>query len=536
MVPPTLIPNLPTSNLMAILITLIPILLYAEMHYRLPSFKGRLYKQEPEILFDLPYRIQGDTIPVLLLVKDADRFPIQIRQVEIRILSPTDQQLLATFTDNETYLVEQKWFSRIFQLDAAPFKNESIWIDCHVRINLKNKLKTIKNDNYRTLSQAPFRTFIDSEPLPSPNGWLWGDLHCHSSFTEDQVEFGIPPERIQPLAQALGLSFCALTEHSYDLDDYPDSWTENDPNLTKWHDFQSTIHQLNHDHQDFLILAGEEVSVDNGFGQTVHLAVINDPKFHFGTGDGMEAKLGRMTEYHYATILNEISPHTLVFAAHPVTRQPFSHRLILRRGIWNCRDLHPALNGFQILAGTNNQEEVKAGKALWIRQLLRGQKQYIYAGNDAHGNFNRFRQIQTPLLKMHEHNNQIFGYNLTGVKATLPMQPDKLVESLKSGSVFTSNGPFLDIHSEDSHALSLTAKSSQFFGTLQKISIIAGDFNQQTEFTHKIINCHSGEYNISMRLELGDLQTVGYVRAEVTTRKDKFALTNPVWFQKKSVN
>jgi len=536
MIPLTLILTLSTSNLMAILITIIPILLYAEMHYRLPYFKGRLYKQEPEILFDLPYRVQGDTIPVLLLVKDADRFPIQIQQIEIRILSPNDHQILSTFIDNETYLLEQKWFSRIFQLDATSFKNESILIDCLVRINIKNKTKTIKNDNYRTLSQAPFRTFIDSEPLPCPNGWLWGDLHCHSSFTEDQVEFGIPPERIQPLAQAMGLSFCALTEHSYDLDDYPDSWTENDPNLTKWHYFQSTIRQLNQNHQDFLILAGEEVSVDNGFGQTVHLAVINDPNFYVGTGDGMEAKLGRMTEHHYATILNEISPNTLVFAAHPVTRQPFSHRLILRRGMWNRWDLHPVLNGFQILSGTNDQEELKAGKSLWILQLLRGQKKYIYAGNDSHGNFNRFRQIRTPLLKMHEHTNQIFGYNLTAVGATLPMQSEKLIECLKSGSVFTSNGPFLDIHSEDSNTLSLTAKSSNFFGSLQKITIIAGDLNQHKEFIYKTVNCQSGEYSITMRLELVDLLTAGYVRAELTTRKDKFALTNPVWFREKTLN
>jgi hypothetical protein len=532
-----LFPVLSISHLCIALFALIPIFfLYAEMHFRLPFFKGWLYQQEPEILFDLPYRIQGDTIPVLLLVKDADQFPIQIQQVEIRILSPIDHQSLSTFIDNETYFLEQKWFSRIFELDATPFKNESILIDCLVRINIKNKTKTIRNDNYRTLSQAPFRTFIDSEPLPGLNGWLWGDLHCHSSFTEDQVEFGMPPERIRPLAQAMGLSFCALTEHSYDMDDYPGSWTKNDPNLAKWHDFQSIIQQLNQNHPDFLILPGEEVSADNGFGQTVHLAVVNDPQFYPGTGDGMEAKLGHMTEHHYAKVLSEVSPNTLVFAAHPVAHQPFSHRLLLRRGMWNRWDLQPALHGYQIIAGSNDKNELSGGKSLWIHQLLRGQKQYIYAGNDAHGNFNRFRQIKIPMLKMHEHANQIFGYNLTGVKATLPMQPDKLIAKLKSGSVFTSNGPFLNIYLEHRNMMSLIAKSSNFFGSLQKITLIAGDLNQQKEIIYKIINCQSGEYSIALRLELIDIPTAGYIRAELTTRKDKFALTNPVWFCEKTVN
>ncbi|MCK4296427.1 MAG: hypothetical protein KAX28_07220, partial [Candidatus Marinimicrobia bacterium] len=54
---------------------LLPIFLYAEIHYHLPFFVGRLYKKQPEIIFDLPYRIQSDFLPVMLLMKDSDRYP-----------------------------------------------------------------------------------------------------------------------------------------------------------------------------------------------------------------------------------------------------------------------------------------------------------------------------------------------------------------------------------------------------------------------------------------------------------------------------
>ena len=52
---------------------------------------------------------------------------------------------------------------------------------------------------------------------------------------------------------------------------------------------------------------------------------------------------------------------------------------------------------------------------IWIRLLLDGYHKFIYAGNDAHGNFNMYRQIKTPMLSLYEKKEQLFGEFRTGV-------------------------------------------------------------------------------------------------------------------------
>ena len=54
----------------------LPLFLYAETHYRFKYFFSFLKKQEPELLADAPHRVEpGKDIPILILSKDADRYP-----------------------------------------------------------------------------------------------------------------------------------------------------------------------------------------------------------------------------------------------------------------------------------------------------------------------------------------------------------------------------------------------------------------------------------------------------------------------------
>ncbi len=517
------------KNILESLAGLLPVILYAEMHYRLPFFKGILFKNQPEILFDLPYRTETGTIPVLFLIKDAHRFPIEIGTIRIRIKSPEHSVLIKELQFEIKKVVDQKWYYRIFEIDVSEFKDQYLLLDCIADVQIRRKNISIINDNFQTLSQRPFKIFVDSESLPAEKGWLWGDLHCHSSFTEDQVEFGAPPASLPSMGKALGVSFCALTEHSYDLDNVDDSWIINDPELKKWADFQSEIRKVNQQNPDFLIIPGEEVSVDNGFGKTVHMAVLNDTNFHIGTGDGMEGSLGKETELHYHTVLSSLPEHSLAFAAHPFDHPSLSHRLLIHRGSWNRWDINPKLHGFQILNGSTGQE-FQDGKAFWISQLLKGQRAYLYAGNDSHGNFNRFRQLVIPLLRMHEHQHQIFGYNLTGVKVNNTRTIDGIIHDLKQSSVIISNGPFLDISLDNDHTLHLTAKSSSFFGAIRQLQLFIGDIQHRQESFYKTIRNQAGKFRTALSFPLTDIPKQGYIRAELSTYKEKFALTNPVWF------
>jgi hypothetical protein len=53
--------------------------------------------------------------------------------------------------------------------------------------------------------------------------------------------------------------------------------------------------------------------------------------------------------------------------------------------------------------------------------LLTGKRCHIYAGNDAHGNFNRFRQVKLPILRLWEREAHLFGRVTTRVRALQPL-------------------------------------------------------------------------------------------------------------------
>lgn len=542
----TAITTLPIHAPLEIGLFLGPVILYAEMHYRLRFLRGRLYKKLPEIVFDTPRRIQADHLPVVLLIKDAHWFPIGLKEVSLTITSPFDPALCEKQVFTENMSINRQWFTREYSLDVTRFHDHLLKIDCTAVVECHGHSYLIRNDNYTGLSQAPFSVFIDSEALPAENGWQWGDLHCHSSWTTDQVEFGLPPVALPNLATAMGLSFCGLTEHSYDLDDHPDSWTTNDPQLRKWNEYRAEIESVNAARKDFIIIPGEEASVDNGLGRNVHLAVLNNSEFFRGSGDGLEGTLGFPSEFSYQQILQKADPRALIFAAHPLTRPPFSQWLVARRGIWNRHDHHTRLDGWQILNGQDGPEILK-GKDFWVSKLLSGSRAYIYAGNDAHGNFNRFRQIRIPLVNMYEHERQVFGEFLTGVRTGGNQDVNELVSHLKNGPVIVSNGPFLNLIAIDSHrrrfeigetmkeqpvALEITALSTRHFGAIRRIKIFTGDLLKKREAPYKTFEIIQGVNCKTITLPVENLPAPGYFRAEIETQSAKFALTNPIWFSK----
>ncbi|MDD5230874.1 MAG: hypothetical protein PHC43_06050, partial [Candidatus Marinimicrobia bacterium] len=103
---------LPTLQSPVIWLWLSPILLYAEMHYRLKFLKGRLYKKQPEIVFDAPRRIQSTDLPIVLLIKDAHWFPVILKEVRLKITSPFDNSLCKEQVFKENLAINRQWFTR----------------------------------------------------------------------------------------------------------------------------------------------------------------------------------------------------------------------------------------------------------------------------------------------------------------------------------------------------------------------------------------------------------------------------------------
>lgn len=523
--------------------SLIFVFTYAEIHFRIPLIRGFIYRKQPEIIFDTPYRIQTDQLPVLLLIKDADRFPIYLKEVQIEVINRESGKILISKNVTENIGIASRWFNKIYWIDAGKLKGQTIEISCKGLFSRNGKDFIVQNDNYPGLSHKNLKTLIDPESLPAAKGWISGDIHCHSHYTEDQVEFGLPIQLFPEIGPTMGLSFSGITDHSYDLDDKPGSWVKFDRRLLKYKKSREEIETLNKKFKNYILIPGEELTVDNGNGKYVHMLILNNKHFIPGNADGVEGVFNHKIARYYAEIAELADGSMLTASAHPFTKFPLIQQLILKRGVWKFNDRTGKLDGHQILNGKVD-EAFKKGKELWIKQLLAGQRKYIYAGNDSHGNLNRFRQVQTPLLKLYERNHQIFGECRTMVKFDIPGNVETLIKTLKNGEVIISNGPFVNIGvrkqtgeitgigSRVSHqqisSIKITGKASHSFGSIKKVMLLHGRTGEATE--HKIFEKNFSQrlFNFEKEIKPRDLHN-GYIRAEIYTDKDKFALSNPIW-------
>jgi len=516
--------------------------LYAEIHLYIPILRGILYKKQPEIIFDTPYRVNSDYLPVLLLLKDADKFPIFLEHIIISIYDKSTRTLLDTIRIDENMTINQKWFGKIYHITVNGFIGKTLEINCKGFFKINGKDLIVKNDNYPGLSHKNLTVHIDPECLPSKDGWHCGDIHCHSYYTEDQVEFGLPLFLFPEIAKPMGLSFNAVTDHSYDLDDLLGTWTKKDPNLIKFKNSRKEIEEINKKYSDYIIIPGEELTVDNGHGRYVHMLVLNNKNFIPGNADGFEGIFDNKIAYFYGKIAEIGDDSMLTASAHPMTLFPYVQRILLKRGIWNFNDKSDSLDGHQILNGKIDNA-FRLGKENWIKQLLKGSRKYIYAGNDSHGNLNRFRQLRTPLFKLYEGNYQVFGECRTIVFTDISKGINQLIKNLKKGQVVISNGPFINITIKDNgnnlyhignqahvdavKQICIESKSSEFFGKIKEIKIFNGQIDNKVE---KLIFAknYQNVSNVREKIKIQELRS-GHLRAEVFTEKDKFCLTNPIW-------
>jgi hypothetical protein len=464
-------------------------------------------------------------------------------------------------------------------------------VDVAIHFTRNGKRRIAKNDNYTGTNHAPLKVYISEEPFPKTSSWYFGEFHCHTSYTSDQVEFGAPLEATAQLAHAMGLSFFCATDHSYDLDDEPTNYLKNDPQLTKWKARQMEIAHFNASHSNFVIVPGEEVSAGNHKNRNVHFLILNHPEFLPGAGDSAEKWLRTQPDLSISEILSRINSRSLAekcrlpskssfdfaqdeakflhgersrtmslpnsglfgqtssavaFAAHPSTRPPFLEWLLLRRGKWQLNDCtDPRLHGLQIWNGSDNG--LHEGKQLWIKLLLEGKRIFISGGSDAHGNFNRFRQIGFPFFTMREHHEHLFGQVRTGVLLENGPSFDAILEAFKHGRVIVTNGPFLDMWvknendeiarlgdtiSGNEFRLVINCLSSTEFGHLKELRIYQGDLINHQEALLKLQTRFSSPFRLYEEMTLNKGPNPIYLRAELISERDGerlLCLTNPIW-------
>ncbi len=527
---------------------LLPIILYAETHYKFKGIYSRLIKNEPEIVADAPFRIEpGHAIPVLLIVKDSHRFPIQILDVMAEVISGNQILLKKTFHLDQLIKQEKFWY-RIFYIDPIKDYFGSVEIDVKIKIKVSEKIQIYRNDNYRISSHNPLKVYLAKDPLPRFEGWYFGDFHYHSNYTEDQVEFGAPLKATVEMAKAIGLNFFAVTDHSYDLDDHEDSWVENAHSIPKWHKLWEEVEKLNSSLNDFIILPGEEISAGNHRNRNVHLLIINSQKFFPGKGDSAEHWFRTKPDLSIERILSQLDDQVLAIAGHPEMPTPFLQWLLICRGSWGWQDFqHNRLDGFQIWNGEYNNSFYH-GSTLWVKLLLEGKRLNLIAGNDAHGNFNRFRQIEFPFFTFRESHSQIFGNMWTGVKGIKALNQQNLIQAVKCNHTLVTNGPIIDLSIQNEQGqtvtigeeiqgqqflLTIQAKSTEEFGKLELIHLYQGDLITKRENLDFVIENFMNPYAFQLEQKLTKLNESIYFRVELTARKADGqitrCLTNPIW-------
>ena len=526
-------------------IELLIFLLYAETHYKFKGIYSRFKKQEPEIIADTPHRIEpGLPLPIFLLIKDADKYPITLDTVQISV-DHADRSFQKSFRFSENISVP--FWSKALFVDLPGYFSEHVSVNVRIEINGLLGQKTYHNDNYRISSHAPFAVYLAKEKLPAESNWFFGDLHTHSNYTSDQVEFGAPMSAIVKAARAIGLRFVAVTDHSYDLDDHFDNYLKNHPGLPKWNAFLREVNEMNSQNSAFAIIPGEEVSCGNGHNRNIHFLIFNSPEFFKGYGDSAERWFRTRPQLRATEILDRLPEGALAYAAHPEIMPPFLQRVLISRGRWLTGDYqHSRLNGMQILNGERDKW-FEHGVQKWAELLLEGQKLYIIAGNDAHGNFNRSRQIRTPFFTMEESHKEILGKCRTGLLMENGFSQNGVQKALKNGNAIITDGPFASFKLvgakksavigeeivDQNLKLEISAKSTPEFGRLKRVTVYCGDLEEKKE--SEIFQNGLADYSYQQVLAF-PLQPVskGYVRLEVLSQKGEKTfrcLTNPVWFR-----
>ena len=391
-------------------------LCYAETHFKFRLPWSLLYKPWPEIIVDSPFQFVPGVEPTLwIVIRDADRFPTKIKTVEIRLKHSVDG-----FSKPDIEIQKDLDFDAHEQMQFIPFPLGEIPTGtyeayCKLTVQREGKTQTFERWNLPRLPQKPLRFKVLNEAPPIAPGYAAGEMHCHTHYSADHVEYGATPAVLQQAAKAVGLDFVSCTDHAYDfaftLEDYTKEAESPVPRFQKLREEIAALPSKDENGNDMpLMLAGEEVSAGNSKGENVHMTVLAPEGYLPGLGDCGRYWLDNKPTRSIKQILNMTGAHC--FAAHPFQQMGLLEKFIFRRGYWKPEDLQlnnkHTIRGLQFWNGVRD-EGFKLGREFWINELGKGNYLLPIGGNDAHGDLNSMTAVELPLLTLKHTRAHIFG-------------------------------------------------------------------------------------------------------------------------------
>jgi hypothetical protein len=318
-----------------------------------------------------------------------------------------------------------------------------------------------------------------------------------------------------------------------------------DIDLSRWKSFS---------HDDFsssgllrTLVPGEEVSCLNSNGNVIHLCCLGIKNFIFGSADGVRKK--PLSTLKLQEVIQNIHRQGgLAVAAHPGSKFGILQRVILNRGSWLEKDIANQIDAVQAVNNGFDKSWKKA-KSLWIKELLKGRKLSLVAGNDSHGDFNRYRYISVPFFLIAENFNRYLSCCKTGIYRKTNNK-DEIISDIRHGKTFVTNGPFICLscsESIDNNAISditlspvpediiAIIKSSFEFGRPYLLQVFFGKYSDKKESIVFSKAYKENTFSICTPITIKNIKSYspGYIRAELTCRTENgnftFAATSPCY-------
>ena len=427
---------------------------YAETHFKFRLPWSLLYKPWPEIIFDAPFQFVPGVEPMLwIVVRDADHFPTTIKNAEIVLkvraedAQPQDSQIKnaqqSGIVIRKDLNIEVREQMKFIPLALGKIPAGTYEAHCKLTVERNGKTQTFERWNLPRLKPVPLRFKVLNEVPPIAPGYAAGEMHCHTHYSADHVEYGATPEVFQQAAKAVGLDFVSCTDHAYDFaftqEDFTKEAESPVPRFQKLRDEIAALPTTDENGNRLpLLIAGEEVSAGNSKGENVHMTVLGPEGYLPGLGDCGRYWLENRPTRSIKQILNMTEAHC--FAAHPFQQMGLLEKFVFRRGYWKPEDLNWApekaqennsaprkhsIRGLQFWNGIRD-EGFKLGREFWINELGKGNYLLPIGGNDAHGDLNSMTAVSMPLFSLKHTRAHTFGNVRTVVKIMNPVEASPL--------------------------------------------------------------------------------------------------------------
>lgn len=509
---------------------------YAETHFKFKLPWSLLYKPWPEITFDMPFQaIPGEVPQLWIVVRDADRFPVTLESAEISI-TRTDAK--SDFEENRSIPLDKTVntfleFVPIPIEGLAPGKYSIVPKITASRQNPNGKklARTFTRWNLPTLKPQPIRIQILANNVPKGEGFVQGEMHCHTHYSRDHVEYGATPAVLQQAAKCIGLDFVSCTDHAYDFAFTESDYTkEADSPAPRFQKLRNEIAQLPQGNGNPLMLAGEEVSAGNSKGENVHMTVLAPDGYLPGLGDCGRYWLENKPTRKIPQLLESTTAHC--FAAHPFQPMGLLEKFIFRRGYWKHEDLNleksHKIRGIQFWNGMRD-EGFKLGREFWINELGKGNFLLPIGGNDAHGDLNDTTAVHLPLFSLSYSRDHVFGKVRTAVPSANTLSGDVLNQAFDGDNCYITDGPALWWEKGERQVTFKARNTEDFGGGFRYIRIYGRRKNPTSKRIPDEEVCRESLVATRAIEDITvNIDDFAYLRAESESADGHFALTSAV--------